>query len=115
MKKQRKRLPEGALEIIAARFRVLSEPMRLRIINALGDAELTVNELVTATASGQANISKHLGIMFQDGLLVRRKEGLNTYYAVADKGIFDLCEAVCLSLGAQLSAKQKAVSGLTGR
>lgn len=115
MKKQRKKLPDGALELIAARFRVLSEPMRLKILNALGDDELTVNELVEATGSGQANISKHLGIMFNEGLMVRRKEGLNTYYAIADKSIFELCETVCTSLGAFLSAKQKAMSGLAGR
>lgn len=115
MKKQRKKIPEGALDLIAARFRVLSEPMRLKILNALGDDELTVNELVEATGSGQANISKHLGILFREGVMVRRKEGLNTYYAVADKSIFALCEAVGASLGKQFSSRQKAVSGFAGR
>jgi DNA-binding transcriptional ArsR family regulator len=115
MKKQRKKIPEGALDLIAARFRVFSEPMRLKILNALGDDELTVNELVEATGSGQANISKHLGILFREGVMVRRKEGLNTYYAVADKSIFALCEAVGASLGKQFSSRQKAVSGFAGR
>ncbi len=74
---------------------------------------MNVNELVDATGSGQANISKHLGIMFKEGLVVRRKEGLNTFYAVADQKIFDLCETVCSSLDEHLSSKQKAVSGFT--
>jgi ArsR family transcriptional regulator len=115
MKKQRKKLPEEALELIAARFSVLSEPMRLRILNALGDEEMNVNELVAATASGQANISKHLGILFKEGLVARRKEGLNTYYCVADQNVFDLCETVCSSLGEHLSAKQKAVRGFAAK
>jgi DNA-binding transcriptional ArsR family regulator len=115
MKKQRKKLSDDALELIAARFRVLSEPMRLKVLTALGDEELTVNELVVATGSGQANISKHLGIMFKDGLLARRKEGLNTYYAIADKSTFDLFDSVCTSLGAHLSSKQRAVSGFSGK
>src|SRR5688572_9658165 len=115
MKKPRKKLPEEALELIAARFSVLSEPMRLRILNALGDEEMNVNELVAATASGQANISKHLGIMFKEGLVARRKEGLNTYYFVADKTVFDLCEMVCSSLGEHLSSKQKAVWGFVAK
>lgn len=108
-------MSDELMELIAARFRVLSEPMRLKVLNALGDEELSVNELVAATGSGQANISKHLGIMFKEGLLVRRKEGLNTFYSVADKKIFELCETVCSSLGEQLSSKQKAVRGYTAK
>lgn len=115
MNKQRKKLSDDAIELIASRFRVLSEPMRLKVLTALGDEELTVNELVVATGSGQANISKHLGIMFKEGLLTRRKEGLNTFYAIADKSTFDLFDSVCTSLGAHLSSKQRAVSGFAGK
>jgi DNA-binding transcriptional ArsR family regulator len=115
MKKQRKKFSYEALELIAARFRVLSEPMRLKVLMALGEDELSVSELVLATGSGQANISKHLGLMFKEGLLVRHKEGLNTFYAVADKSIFDLCDTVCASLGAHLSSKQRAVSGFAAK
>lgn len=108
-------MSDELMELIAARFRVLSEPMRLKVLNALGEEELNVNELVAATGSGQANISKHLGIMFKEGLVTRRKEGLNTFYAVADKKIFEMCETVCASLGEHLSSKQKAVRGYTAK
>jgi DNA-binding transcriptional ArsR family regulator len=111
MKRHRKEMSDEVMELIAARFSVLSEPMRLKILNALGYEEMNVNELVAATGSGQANISKHLGILFKEGLVGRRKAGLNTYYAVADKKVFDLCETVCSSLGEHLSSKQKAVRG----
>ena len=101
-KKRQERLTDEALALIAARFRVLAEPMRLKILNTLGESELSVGELVAATGAGQANVSKHLGILFDAGLLHRRKEGLNTYYRVADPTIFELCETVCASLGERL-------------
>ncbi len=96
-------LTEEAFELIAARFRVLAEPMRLRLLHALGDIEMSVSELVEATGAGQANVSKHLGIMLDAGLVGRRKEGLNVFYRVADPSIFDMCEAVCSSLSQRLA------------
>lgn len=109
------RLTEEALELIAARFRVLAEPMRLKILNALGDAEMSVTELVEATAAGQANVSKHLAMLGDARLVARRKEGLNVYYRVADDSVFDLCEAVCSSLGERLAAQHDAVEHFRGR
>jgi DNA-binding transcriptional ArsR family regulator len=109
MKKKYKQMNDELIELVAARFRALAEPMRLKILNSLGAEELSVNELVEATGSGQANISKHLGILFKEGLVARRKEGLNTFYRVADKSIFVLCEAVCANVGEYLAAKHGAV------
>jgi ArsR family transcriptional regulator len=102
-------LTPEALELIAARFRVLSEPMRLRILHALGDGETTVGGLVEALGAGQANVSKHLGVLLDAGIVARRKEGLNAYYSVADESIFQLCELVCASLGERLAAQRSAV------
>lgn len=102
---------DEALELIAARFKVLSEPMRLRILNTLGDGELTVSELVEATGAGQANVSKHLGLLLDAGIVARRKDGLNAYYSVADESIFAICEVVCDSLGERLAAQQRALTG----
>lgn len=114
-KKQRRELTDEALELIAIRFRALSEPMRLKILNTLGDLELTVTEIVEATGSGQANVSKHLGILLNEGIVTRRKEGLNTFYKVADEGIFTLCETVCSSIGNHLAAKHGAVKNVFSR
>jgi len=108
-KKQRKVLGDEALDMIAARFRVLAEPMRLRILNTLGEGELTVGELVEATGAGQANVSKHLGLLLDAGIVRRRKEGLNAFYSIADQSIFDLCEVVCSSLGERFAAQQRAL------
>lgn len=109
-----KLLTEEALELIAARFRVLAEPMRLKILHTLGQNEMTVSELVEATEAGQANVSKHLAVLADARLVSRRKEGLNVYYCVADQTVFDLCDAVCSSLGEKLSAQHDAVRHFTG-
>jgi DNA-binding transcriptional ArsR family regulator len=102
-------LTEEAFELIAGRFRVLAEPMRLRLLHALGNAEMSVSELVEATGAGQANVSKHLGILLDSGLVARRKKGLNVFYRVADPSIFEMCETVCSSLGERLTAHREAI------
>jgi len=109
LKQRHVQLTEEALELIAARFRVLAEPMRLKILNSLGESEMTVTELVEATSAGQANVSKHLAMLADARLVARRKEGLNVYYRVADETVFDLCDAVCSSLGDRLAAQHDAV------
>lgn len=114
-KQRHRQLTEEALALIAGRFRVLSEPMRLKILDALGDREMTVTELVATTAAGQANVSKHLAILADARLVARRKEGLNVYYRVADETVFDLCNAVCVSLGDKLAAQHDAVRHFSGR
>ena len=88
-------LSPEALELIAARFRLLSEPMRLRILAALGDREMTVGELVEALGAGQPNISKHLALMLDAGVLRRRKEGLSAYYSIGDATVYRLCKLGC--------------------
>jgi DNA-binding transcriptional ArsR family regulator len=103
------RLTEEAIELIAARFRVLGEPMRLKILNALGESEMTVTELVAATGAGQANMSKHLAMLADAQLVARRKDGLNVCYRVSDETVFDICGAVCSSLGDRLTVQRDAV------
>jgi ArsR family transcriptional regulator len=103
MPKIKRELSEAALQMIADRFKVLSEPMRLKILHSLWDGERTVGEIIAETAGLQANVSKHLGILQQAGLVSRRKDGLNVYYQIADATVFDLCEVVCNSLHDRLA------------
>jgi len=105
MPRQKKELSDAALGMIAERFKLLAEPMRLKILHSLWDGELTVGEIVAATDALQANVSKHLGILQLAGLVRRRKDGLNVYYAIADESIFALCEVVCDSLHDRLAAQ----------
>jgi ArsR family transcriptional regulator len=105
MPKVKRALSDAALQMIAERFRVLAEPMRLKILHSLWDGERTVGEIIAATGALQANASKHLGILQQAGLVRRRKEGLNVYYQIADDSVFALCEVVCNSLHDRLAAQ----------
>lgn len=88
-------VPPEVVQQVAEYFSVLSEPMRLRILNLLRDGEKCVQELVDATQTSQANVSKHLKVMLQAGILSRRTEGTSAYYSVSDDLIFDLCGMVC--------------------
>lgn len=100
-----KQLTPEAVELIAARFRVLGEPSRLRLVAALEQGEKNVSELVSVTELTQANVSRHLQVLTEAGMLGRRKEGLNAYYFIADKSLFELCDLVCSQLRAGLTAK----------
>ncbi len=98
-------LPPGALELVAARFKMLAEPMRLRLLHEMRGGEKTVTELVAAIGAGQANVSKHLGLLADAGMVSRRKEGLNVNYFIADESLFELCDLVCGGLQKELAEK----------
>jgi DNA-binding transcriptional ArsR family regulator len=89
------KMRDDLFEAVAERFKALGEPARLRILNALRDGEAAVGDLVDATGLNQANLSKHLQLLYSLGFVQRRKEGLFVYYALADKGIFQLCDVMC--------------------
>ena len=104
-------IPDELAELIARRFRVLADPLRVRMLDQLRDGELSVNELAERLGAGQQNVSKHLALLADAGMLSRRKDGNRVYYEIADDGIFDLCEQVCGSLQAQLSTLAALVGG----
>jgi len=104
-KHKKRELSDAALAMIAERFKVLAEPMRLRILHALWDDEVTVGKIIEAVGGLQANVSKHLGVLQQAGLVSRRKEGLRVFYRIADPTVFGICEVVCESLHDRLAAQ----------
>ena len=87
-------LSENQLEQVALRFRLLGEPMRLRILQAVCRQPHTVNEIVTAVGATQANVSKHLALLAGAGILARRKEGQSVYYGMKDQLAMKLCALV---------------------
>jgi ArsR family transcriptional regulator len=101
----KRKLSGAALEKVSERFKALSEPMRLRLIYALMDGEKTVSELVRETGGVQANISKHLSVLLDAGILGRRKQGTSAYYRIVDDSIFQLCDLVCGSIHDRLVAE----------
>jgi ArsR family transcriptional regulator len=107
--KDHKPLENKSLDLIAERFRVLGDPLRLRLLHLLGDAEMSVGVLVEASGASQANVSKHLQILLKAGLVQRRKEGLLAYYKIVDPSIFQLCDLVCGRLSEQFQADLSAI------
>jgi DNA-binding transcriptional ArsR family regulator len=103
-------LPEPLVELISGRFRVLAEPMRIRILERLRDGESTVQALTEALATSQQNVSKHLAVLGHAGIVGRRKDGNFAYYRVTDTAVFDLCEQVCGALQRDLERKLTAAT-----
>src|SRR5437879_7368993 len=105
-------LPDQLVVLIAQRFRVLGEPMRIKLLDRLRDGSQTVSELQEATGASQQNVSKHLGILLGAGILSRTKEGTASRYAIADEGVFALCEQVCGGLRDQLDQLDALLGGV---
>ena len=99
-------LPPSLVEVIARRFRVLGEPMRIRLLDTLRYGEASVQELTQATGASQQNVSKHLGVLHEAGIVTRRKEGTLSLYRITDDAVFELCESVCGSLQRQIAELQ---------
>jgi DNA-binding transcriptional ArsR family regulator len=91
-------LSREALELVATRFRALADATRLALLQALFGEEHTVQELCALTGASPANASKHLALLLEQGLVARRRDGLYTYYRIADPGLERLCHLVCGSL-----------------
>ena len=101
-------LSKPMLDRVAQRFKILGEPIRLQLLNQLMvRGEMNVMQLVEAVEQQQANVSKHLNIMAREGLLDRRKEGLNVYYSIADPTIHGVCMLVCGRLKDEIESTQE--------
>ena len=96
-------LPDLLVDLIAQRFRVLGEPTRIKLLDAMRDGPATATELQAATGASQQNVSKHLGLLVDAGVVRRDKAGTRAYFSIADDGLFDLCERVCGSLRRQVA------------
>lgn len=90
-------LSDKMLELVARRFRTLGEPYRLRILQELEAGEMSVGELVAALDGNQPNVSKHLQILRDAGLIGRKREGTSIFYAISDPLVLKLCALVCSS------------------
>ena len=104
-------LPDEAVALIARRFRVLAEPTRIKLLDRLRAGEASVQELTAALGSTQQNVSKHLGVLAEAGIVSRRRAGNFVYYRVVDEGVFRLCEDVCGSLERQFEELRTLFAG----
>ena len=97
-----KGMPPEALEQVAAYFQTLSEPTRLQILNILREGERNVGELAQMCGYTSANVSRHLAMLTQRGLVVRESRGTSAYYRIADESVYALCDLVCGNIARQL-------------
>jgi len=88
-------LPPQLVDRIAQRFRVLGEPMRIRLLDRLRDGETSVHDLTDSLGTTQQNVSKHLGVLHAEGVVSRRRDGARVLYSIADESVFEICETVC--------------------
>jgi ArsR family transcriptional regulator len=101
--------PVPLLDEIAARFRLLGEPLRLKLLAALAEGEQSVGALVSLSGANQPNVSKHLAALVQGGLVVRRKAGTTSYYGLADQNVLTLCDAVCAGIQQRYATQARAL------
>jgi DNA-binding transcriptional ArsR family regulator len=99
--------------LIARRLRVIAEPTRIKILDRLRATEATVQELTEAVGSTQQNVSKHLGVLADAGIVARRRDGSFTRYRVVDEGVYRLCEEVCGSVERQLDSLRDVLHAAT--
>lgn len=103
--------PEAA-ELIARRFRALSDPTRLRILDLLRRRdEASVGEIAAAVGGSQQNVSKHLGALHAEGFVARRKQGTSSIYRIADPGVHQICDGISAGIESQLAAMEAALAG----
>jgi DNA-binding transcriptional ArsR family regulator len=95
-------LPDPLVDAIAQRFRILGEPMRIKLLDRLRDGAATVQDLQDALGASQQNVSKHLSVLLHANLVSRTRDGNFARYAIADDSVFELCETVCGGLRRQL-------------
>jgi DNA-binding transcriptional ArsR family regulator len=95
-------LPDEALAQVAAYFQALSEPTRLQILNFLRQGERSVGELAQLCSYSAANVSRHLALLTQHGLLRRESRGNSAFYSIADPSVYALCDLVCGNIARQL-------------
>ena len=88
-------IPDEFLDVMADKFRMLADPTRLAILRALMGGAKNVTQVVAETGRNQANVSKHLKMLAESGLIARRKQGLRVFYSLDDPLVERLCRIVC--------------------
>ena len=106
-------VPEPLIELVAQRFRVLGEPMRIKLLDRLREGDATVGELQEALGASQQNVSKHLGVLHAAGMVSRAKDGNHTRYSISDPSVFELCDQVCGGVRRQVQELEAILQPIT--
>ncbi len=103
---------DAVFAIVARHFSLLSEPTRLKILHAICSDELSVSQIVDATGATQTNVSRHLALMHQAGVVTRRREGSAVYYRVDNPEFVEICRNVCVQIAGRIDARSALSRGL---
>jgi len=95
---------DRVFDVVARYFSLLSDRTRLKILNAICNAEQPVGAIVAMTGASQTNVSRHLALMHQAGVVIRRRDGTTIYYKVADPEMVEICRAVCVRIAGRIEA-----------
>ncbi len=101
-----------AISLMADFFKVLAEESRIQILCALKSGQKNVTEIIELTGLGQANVSKHLKILNQAGIVSREQQGINVYYKISNPFLFELCDLVCSSIAWQVDQQNQQLAEL---
>lgn len=105
-------LPDEFIELVARRFTALSEPMRIRLLDALHvGGEASVTELAASLDATHANVSKHLNLLYAERIVERRREGARFVYDIADESVLQICDIVCGGVRERLRQLSELVEG----
>ena len=96
---------DEVFEMAAEVFRVMSAPMRLKIISCLCNGEKNVSQLLEEIVTTQPNMSQHLNTLYQAGVIGRRRDGVQIFYRIINDRVVTLCRAVCTQIAIESDAK----------
>jgi DNA-binding transcriptional ArsR family regulator len=108
-------MTEALVPFVAARFKLLGDPVRLSLLATLQDGEMTVTDLARAIRRSQPNVSQHLAALSRAGLVDARREGNHVFYRSADPFVARLCETVCASITSRFQSEAKRLGASTPR
>lgn len=97
--------PDHVFDMAAELFRVMSAPMRLKIISCLRDGEKNVSYLLSRIDTTQPNMSQHLNTLYQAGVLGKRREGAQIHYRIVDERVAEICRVVCTRMAIEREVK----------
>ena len=89
---------DRVFELAAEVFRVMSAPMRLKIISSLCNGEKNVGQLLREMDTTQPNMSQHLNTLYRAGVVGKRRDGVQIYYRIVDEQVATLCRSVCTQI-----------------
>ena len=97
---------DQVFSVVARYFGVLSEPTRLKILHTICQSERSVSAIVEATGATQTNVSRHLGLMLNAGVVSRRREGTTVHYRVANPEFVEICRSVCVQIAGRIDEQK---------